>query len=231
LNQTSEKFFQRFNGAINSGIIYSKGNHATQYNIGSDVQYVRERWSSEASFSSNLSSNSGSTTSTRNQLGLRSYHLLPWENYFYAGVGNFIQSSVQGITLQTTLGGGIGRFFMNTNHTSVAVLFGLGWQGTDYRPSATTQGRQNVAAALIEAQIKLFKFKKTNLGVTANLLPDLSDPGHFRFDTNASYYVKLFSNLSWNASFYGNWDNRPPPGFAVGDYGTSSGLSWTFGNR
>lgn len=25
-------------------------------------------------------------------------------------------------------------------------------------------------------------------------------------------YVKLFSNLSWRASFYGNWDNQPPAG-------------------
>jgi hypothetical protein len=46
---------------------------------------------------------------------------------------------------------------------------------------------------------------------------------------NAAYYVKLFSNLKWNVSFYGNWDNQPLPGFASGDYGTSSGLSWTFG--
>jgi len=25
--------------------------------------------------------------------------------------------------------------------------------------------------------------------------------------------VKLFSNLKWNVSFYGNWDNQPPPNF------------------
>jgi hypothetical protein len=43
--------------------------------------------------------------------------------------------------------------------------------------------------------------------------------------------VKLFSNLKWNVSFYGNWDNRPPPNFSGSDYGSSSGLSWTFGNR
>ena len=57
----------------------------------------------------------------------------------------------------------------------------------------------------------------------------LSDPGRVRFNTNASYYIKIVSNLKWNMSFYGNWDNRPPPGFSGSDYGTSSGLSWTFG--
>ena len=75
---------------------------------------------------------------------------------------------------------------MNTNHTSIAVVGGLGWQGTDYRPSATMQGRQNVAAALIAAQIKFFKFKKTNLNLTATLLPALSDswPYPFQYECN-----------------------------------------------
>lgn len=232
LGQTSEKFWQRFNGDIDFGISYSKGNQATQYNFGSETEYLRQRWAAQTTFNSNLSSNSGSTTSTRNQLNLSGYRLLPWDNYFYQGLGTFLQSSVQGIKLQTTLGGGIGRFFVNTNRTSIAVLAGLAWQGTDYRQStAVPQGTQNIAAALIAAQLKVFKFKKTNLYIRATVVPAISDPGRVVYSTNASYYLKLFSNLSWNASFYGNWDNRPPPNFSGSDYGTSSGLSWTFGNK
>jgi hypothetical protein len=84
-------------------------------------------------------------------------------------------------------------------------------------------------AALIYAEAKLFKFSKTNLGATATLLPAVSDPGRIRLNTNVSYYIKLISNLKWNVSFYGNWGNRPPPGFSGSDYGTSSGISLTFG--
>jgi len=230
--ETSEKFWQRFNGKINSGITYSKGNQATQYNLGTQTEYLRERWETQATFNSNLASNSGSTTSTRNQLGLSGYHLLPWDNYFYAGLSNFLQSSVQGIRLQTTLGGGIGRFLKNTNRASIALFGGLAWQGTDYKQSAVVpQGTQNIGAALIGARVKLFVFKKTNLDVTATLVPALSDPGRVFYSTNATYYIKLFNNLSWNVSFYGNWDTQPPPGFSGSDYGTTSGLSWTFGNK
>jgi hypothetical protein len=231
MGETSEKFWERFNGNVNFGINYSKGNHATQYSFGTFTQYLRKRWGAKANFNSNLSFNSGSTTSTRNQLDLSSYHLLPWDNYFYAGLGNFLQSSVQGVRLQTTLGGGIGRFLKNTNRTSIAVLGGLGWQSTDYKQFTTVRpGTQNIAAALIGAELKVFKFKKTNLDVTATLVPALSDPGRVFYKANATYYLKLFSNLSWNVSFYGNWDNRPPPNFSGSDYGSSSGLSWKFGN-
>jgi hypothetical protein len=137
---------------------------------------------------------------------------------------------VQKISRQTTLGGGIGGFLKNTNRTRVTVLGGLGWQNTKYSQS-TTQARQNLAAALIGAELNFFIFKKTRLEANAVLLPALTEPGRVHFTTNESYYLKVFGDISWNLSFYGNWDNEPPPRFPGTDYGTSSGLSWTFGNR
>src|SRR5271155_4529788 len=44
MDTTSTKFLHRFNGSINTGIIYSKGNQSTQYNLGSQVSYPRQRW-------------------------------------------------------------------------------------------------------------------------------------------------------------------------------------------
>jgi hypothetical protein len=229
MSETSEKFWQRFNGQLNLGVIYSKGNESTQYNFGSQTAYLRERWSAQASLNSTLSVSSGTSASTRNSLDLNGSHLLPWNNYFYSGLGSFLQSSAQGITLQTTIGGGLGRYLKDTNQTKISVLAGVAWQGTNYQPSIVSVGNQNLAAAVVSADVNLFRFSKTNLSVTATLLPALSEPGRIHFNTNASYYVKLFSNLKWNVSFYGNWDNRPPAGFSGSDYGSSSGLSWTFG--
>ena len=131
--------------------------------------------------------------------------------------------------MQSTVGGGIGRYFKNTNRTNISLVFGPAWQNTDYKQAAGPVNNQNLAAAIFYGRAQFFKFSKTNLDITAALLPALSDPGRVRFNTNASYYLKIVSNLKWNVSFYGNWDNRPPPGFSGSDYGTSSGLSWTFG--
>ncbi len=227
--QTSEKFWQRFNGEITFGIIYSKGNQSTQYNLASQTAYVRQRWNAKAALSSSLSSSSGTNASTRNSLGLSALHFLPWNDWFYSGIGTFLQSSEQGINRQSTLGAGIGRYLKNTNRASISVLGGVAWVKTNYQPSIVPVGVQNVASALIVADVRLFRFSKSNLSATAHILPALSEPGRVRFDTDTSYYIKLFGNLSWNLSFYGNWDNRPPPGLSGTDYGTSSGLSWTFG--
>jgi hypothetical protein len=228
MDVTSTKFFERFNGAVNTGVIYSKGNQSTQYSLSSEVSYPRERWAAAASFSSTLSSSTGVTASTRNQLNLEAYRLLRWNNWFYEGLGGFLQSSEQGISSQATAGGGIGRYVKNTNSARISVLGGFGFQNTNYLQNNPSQ---SLASALIASNLQFFRFNKTNTNVTAILLPVLSEPGRIKFSVNATYYFKLTGNLSWNASFYGNWDNRPPNGLSGSDYGSSSGLSWTFGNK
>lgn len=226
---TSDRFWQRFSGAVNFGVIYSKGNQSTQYTLGSSAAYIRERWSAQTSFDSNLSSSAGTSASTRNAVNASALRLLPQKTWFYAGVGDFLQSSEQGIALQTTVGGGIGRYLKNTNRMSLTLLGGGAWQNTNYQRTVVSSGTQNLAAALIFSQLKMFRFSKTSLDATIAVLPAISDPGRVRFNANASYYVKIFGDLKWNVSFYGNWDNRPPVGLSGSDYGTSSGLSWTFG--
>jgi len=231
MDQTSDKFFERFNGYVNFGMIYSKGNQSTQYDLNSQVAYPRERWAAAVALSSTLSSSTGASAATRNLVGATAMHLLPWNHWFYEGLSAFLESSEQGINLQTTLGGGVGRFLKNTNHAKISLLGGFAWQGTQYQPSVVPQGQQKLAAGLIAVDMQLFRFNKTTLDVSATFLPAISQPGRVYFNLNTSYMVKIFSNLTWNISFYGNWDSRPPANFSGSNYGASSGLGWTFGNR
>ena len=229
--QTSDKFWQRFNGEVNFGTTYTKGNETVQYNLSSEVEYLRQRWSAGVNWSSNLSSSSGVTASTRNEITPTARHLLPWNKYYYAGLADFLQSSVQGIQLQTSVGGGIGRYLKNTNRATISVLGGLAWQNTEYNQSKLPSSAQNLGAGMLAGDMKLFKFNKTNVDFAGVLFPVFTDPGRVKFNMNATYYIKITGDLSWNISFYGNWDNQPPPHFSGSDYGTSSGLSWTFGMK
>jgi len=111
------------------------------------------------------------------------------------------------------------------------VLGGFGWQNAGYKEYIVDQSTQNTVIGFGATEIRAFKFKKTNLDITASVLPAISGPGRVHFNTNAIYNFRVTSDLSWNVSFYGSWDTRPPTTFPKSDYGTSSGLSWTFGNR
>ena len=230
VTQTSEKFFQRFTGGLGGGSIYSKGNESFQYSLSGLIAYPRERWGTQLGVSSNLSANSGTSTSTRNQLTFQGFHLLPKVNYFAGGFDGFLQSAEQGISRQNTLGGGIGYYLKNNNHAKVSILGGIAWQSTSYTPTVSAIASQNLTTALIDANVKLFKFDKTNLDFNLILLPALSDPGRIYTAVTAAYYIKITGNLSWNLTFYGNWDNKPPANLPGSDYGTTTGLSWTFGS-
>jgi hypothetical protein len=229
LDQTSPSFWQRWNGSLGSGFSYTKGNQSSQYNLNSSIGYLEDRWSAGLTYNSNLTANTGASTSTRNQLSLSGQRLMRWNNWYYTGLVSFLQSSVQGIQLQDTFGGGIGRNLINRGSAFWTVYGGFAWQQINYEEAVVQAPKQHVTAALIGTQLKLFRFNKTTLALNANILPALSEPGRVQYTLNTTYYVKLWGQLNWNFTFYGNWDTRPPPGFAQSDYGATSGLSITLG--
>ncbi len=226
MTQLSDSFWRRFSGSIDSGTIYSKGNNTAQYSLSSNLTYRQERWTAGATYSSSLSSSSGATTSTRNQLGVDALKIMPWNNWFYTSVGNFLQSSQQSIKLQTTLGGGLGRFFKNTNRTRVSLAGGFAWQDTQYNSSIYTS--QKAIVGLLTGSVQLFVFKKTTLSLDGGVLPVLNQPGRVRLYTNSSYSIQIIKNLWWKFTFYGNWDNKPPTHLSGSDFGATSGLSYSF---
>ncbi len=230
ITPTSESLLNRFSGSVSGGTQYSKGNRTLQYSIGSTLDYRETNWGAGVNYGGTLSSSSGAQASTRNEGNLLAYRLLHWQNYFYAGSAAFLQSSVQGIQRQTNIGAGIGRYLKNTNHTRLAIIGGFGWQGTHYVPAAGAEQSQNLAVGLILANFDLFTFKKTRLSVNATLAPALTETRDFA-TLNSSYYLKLFGKIDWTFSVYGNWDTKPPTHLQSSDYGTTVGLSYTFGNR
>jgi hypothetical protein len=221
----------RFSGAITTGTLYSKGNSTTQYSIASELAYRETNWGGTLSYGGNLSSSTGAQTSTRNEVDLNAYRLLPWRNYFYGGSAGFLQSSVQGIERRTNLGFGLGRFLKDTNRVRFAVMGGFGWQGTHYVPVPQTEQSQNLAVGLVIVSFNAFSFKSTRLTADGTLAPSLTEAGREFAKANASYYIKLFGKIDWNFSFYGNWDTKPPVHLQSSDYGTSTGLSYTFGTK
>jgi hypothetical protein len=232
METTAKSFWRRLNGDFNFGAMYTKGNESTQYNISGSAEYPSEKWSAQTTFNSTLSSSTLAPASKRNQLGFNVVRMFRGENNYVAGIADFLQSNEQSINLQSSVGGGFGHYFKNTSRTRISVIGGIAYQKTNYDDTlSTVSNTQNTIAALVSLRIRLFRFKKTKLEATATLLPSLTQPGRFYFKTNDTYYVKLFSNVTWNFSFYGNWDNRPPGHLTGSDYGLSSGLGWTFGNK
>jgi hypothetical protein len=231
IDQTSDNFWHRFNGAISSGSTYSKANATRQYSLGANTRYLRESWVTGAYFNSTLSGSSGASNATRNNVQAYYRHLMRWDNWFYTAIGSFLQSTEQQIQLQSNAGTGIGRYIKNTNHAAINVFSGLAYQNTNYSQVIASQpNAQNTFAGMAGVDASLFRFDKTTVTLTATAIPALNQPGRIYTNVNATYFLKFWGNFTWNISFYGNWDNQPPRTFSGSDYGMTSGIGWTFGN-
>jgi hypothetical protein len=114
---------------------------------------------------------------------------------------------------------------------SIAVLGGVALQRTDYVQSIFLLSPQTVSAAMAGVELKLFRFDRSNVNIATRVFPGISDLGRMYIALDSSYFVKLFGKLSWNVTSYGNWDTRAPARFSGSDYGATSGLSLSFGNK
>ena len=66
-----------------------------------------------------------------------------------------LQSSEQGINQQANLGGGIGRYLVNSNHAKIYLLGGFGWQRTDYAPSVFVSGAAECCDRVVVGRSKV----------------------------------------------------------------------------
>jgi putative salt-induced outer membrane protein YdiY len=229
LAQSSESFWRRFSGNIDLGLMYSRGNDTTQYNTSGQLKFRTEYWRVEANYASSLSKSTGVDASTRNQSNIWARRLVGGKRkWFYTGSSALLQSSQQGIDLQTTLGGGAGRFLKDTNFARIAVTAGLAVQRTNYTEHLGVQSPPNALASFVAGDVNLFKFKKTSFDASVNMLPVLSQAGRVQTNVNSAYSIQVISNFWLRLSFYGSWDNRPPAHFSGSDYGVSSSISYKF---
>lgn len=230
--ETSDtKFLKRFNGYVNFGMNYAKGNDSRQYNLTALAEYPREHWNFRTDFSSNLNASEGDRSSTRNEARARIDRDIGKKGFFMSAGAGYLQSTEQGISRQTSFAGGIGYTFADSSRLRFAVIGGMVWQRTHYGRNDVIDLVQNQAAALVGTEFRYFRFKKAGIDFNADFLPSVSEPGRIFFKMNNTFYYKIFPRVTFNLSFYGGWDNRPPVGLPGSDYGTTTGLGWTFGNK
>jgi putative salt-induced outer membrane protein YdiY len=172
VDETSNKIWHRMNGQVGAGYAYTKANESSQYNLNSDINYVGESWSAGASYSSNLTSNTGASAKTRNEVTFTGRRLLRWNNWYYTGLADFLQSTVQGIQIQSTFGGGIGRNLVNTGPTLLTIYGGFAWQQINYQEEVSRSPTQQVTSGLLGTELDLFGQYGDALGRNARPSPD-----------------------------------------------------------
>jgi putative salt-induced outer membrane protein YdiY len=226
LKRTDTSIWQNLHGGIDIGLNYAKQQNRIQYNFDSNVLFERAKWNAAADYESNFSGG-GNVSNLRNDLRLTGTRQLRSPHNFAVGLSEFLQSNEQQLDLRTTLGGGFGHIFSNTNHSLLAAYGGAVWNREHYSSEATNPIADS-AEAVLGTQVNFFRFKTTNVLIDARLYPSLTELGRVRFDLNTSLKFRIAKDLDWRFGYFLNYDSRPPQNLPKSDYGSTSSLGWTF---
>ena len=222
------------------GYNFAKAGGVQQGNIGIDVDYrTRERiYSLSASTTTNDSDTQES--SERSNLGLQYKRL--WRNRWYVN-GNLTldQNDELGLNLRTSLGGGGGRFLIQSNSMLLGVEANLqfsrenlaGRDPTLPIPPDLLPDPEDVDS--VEAVFKVdwdwFRFDDPELdwSTSLELIPSITESGRVRANFDTGLQWEMFSDLKWGLSFYSSFDNKPQTDTASSsDYGVNTTLTYEF---
>ncbi len=223
LTSLKTSFWSRWDGFLEFGFSFAKANNVTNYTLGARADFRGERWAGGVSLDSRLNSQDDVETTSRNQLALSAFRLLP--HTWYAGLfAQAEQNQELDLDLRLLIGVGGGRDIIQSNRVEWRWIGGL----LVNRETYTGLDPNSSAEGLLGTYFNFFTFGDWENDIASSLLvyPSLTESGRVRADFDISYRQDLFSDFYLRLSFYDQYDSRPPEGASKNDFGTTIAVGW-----
>jgi hypothetical protein len=209
------------------GYNFAKAGGVKQGTIAVDADYrtVKRILSLRASMVTNDSETQ--EASDRKNFGLTYKRL--WRNRWYVN-GNLTldQNDELGLNLRTSVGGGGGRFIIQSN----TMLLGLetGLQVSRENLVAETEDVDSIEAKFaVDWDWFLFDSPELDWSTQFEMFPNLSELGRVRANLDTSLKWEMINDLKWGVSLYSSYDNQPQSQEgATSDYGINTTLTYEF---
>jgi len=221
-------FWRKVDGSFDVGFSYTRSSGIAQLNLNSDAMYRQPRAQTRLTVSFTQTQQSGEEGRDDRGALEASYRRYPRPRWFAAAVGRFETNESLGLTLRSQIGGAFGPRLINSNRAQMTLGAGMAFneeQGVDVE---TTQNFE----ALLTFQSSYFTYDrpKTNLDLSVQYYPSLSDPGRERLQLDAAGKREFFKDLFLSLSVFYTLDTRPPnPDADTYDVGVLWSIGWTYG--
>ena len=224
-------FWRQLTGNIDSGFSYTSGDNQTQFSASGSLGYVATTYSLGLSGSSSFSGQSDGSNTSRNVVqSLNTFSL--GTKWYTAGVLEFLNSEQQDLSLRTTAGAALGRWFKRTDQFSFTGLAGLVYTHETYSapPDPSEPGSQiaDNIEGLLGLDFSFFHFKTATITSRLSVYPSLSTGGRVRFQYAPTLNLEIARNLYWSFTLYENYDSKPPVNANKNDFGVTNSIGWKF---
>lgn len=220
-------FWRRVDGSIDAGFSYTQSSGVAQLNVHSDTVY--RRLASRTRLTASLTQTKTEDDPGRDDRAFveMSYLQYPWPRWFILMASRFETNESLGLTLRSQLGAATGPRLINNNRAQLVLGAGLAIndeRGVDVEPT------QNLEALFtFETSFYTYDRPKTNLDVSMQYYPSLSNVGRQRVQLDAGVKREFWKDLFVALNLYNSYDNRPPnPAADTNDVGIVLSIGWTY---
>jgi hypothetical protein len=227
ITKIGRSFWHKLDGSIDIGFSYTKSSDIAQLNVNTSVLYR------SPSFEARLTG-SGTATQTSDegerddrgtlQMSYLRYRRARW---FVGGAAGLETNESLGIKLRTQVIGAVGQRLVNTNRSQLAVGGGL---SVNEEKGVDTEATTNVEAVMtFRTSYYAYDFPKTNIDVSFQYFPSVSDFGRQRIQFDSSFKREVWKDVFLDVNVFDTFDSQPPSAAAdKNDVGVVLSFGWSF---
>ncbi len=220
-------FWRQLDGSIDAGFSYTQSSGVAQLNVNSDTVY--RKVASRARLTASLTQTKTDDEAGRDDRAFveASYLRYPWRRWFILTAGRFETNESLGLTLRSQIGAAAGPRLINSNRAQLVLGAGVAVndeRGVDVEPT------QNVEALFtFGTSFYTYDRPKTNVDVSVQYYPSLSNIGRRRVQLDAGVKREFWKDLFVALNLYNTYDSRPPnPTAETNDVGIVLSIGWTY---
>jgi hypothetical protein len=219
-------FWSKLDGTIDAGFTYTKSSGIAQLNANTDTVFRRPQ--SQMRLTTSLTTTQSEDSGKDDRAAVEgSYLRYPWPRWFVTGTGRFETNESLGLVLRSQVGGAIGPRIVNSNRATLS--FGAGLAFNDEQGVDVPRTKNLDALVLFHTAFYTYDRPRTNVDVSAQYYPSLSNLGRQRLQLDASAKREFWKDLFLSLSMFDTFDSRPPtPDADKNDVGVVISVGWSY---
>jgi hypothetical protein len=218
------KVIDRIDAYFSAGYSYTRANSLTQTSFNGNIGYENEEGRNSLDGRMNFSdSDNNSSSSSKVDLARAIWTRYP--GIFRATFASYEQNDELDLNYRLGVGGGAGRFFLDTYKNRLSGIVGLQVITEDNKSEGTEENLEMVLSSRYSAW--RFNTPELHLDFSLNVYPSITQSGRVRSSSDLNLRWELIADLFFDITAYGTYDNRAEGDSGV-DYGVSTGLGYEF---
>ena len=218
-----EGFIDRLSASIDFGFTLTKANNLRQLSLRSNLGYLTENWSADASLDA-VRSAQDSVAATERTDASATFNYFLWKGWFALVSVSFLQNDEQKLELRSTPKVGIGNYVVQTNHLYWSLYAGMAWNNESY--TDPTIPNRSDAEVNIGTELNLFDIGDFRFLTSLSVFKSITEGGRTRADYKLDLKYDLPLDFYIGLGYTLNYDNQPVEGASESDYVFQTSFGW-----